>query len=29
MAVKIYNIFILNHIWPEVKKILRKNQNGF
>ena len=26
---KIYNVLLLNHIEPEIEKILRKNQNGF
>ena len=26
---KIYNTLLLNHIDPEIEKILRKNQNGF
>ena len=26
---KVYNDLLLNHIWCEVEKILRKNQNGF
>ena len=29
VAVKVYNFLLLNWIQPEVKKILRKNQNGF
>ena len=29
MAVKNYNALLLNHIEPEIEKILRKNQNGF
>ena len=29
MAAKIYNALLLNHIEPEIKKILWKNQNGF
>ena len=29
MAAKVYNILLLHQIWPELKKILRKNQNGF
>ena len=26
---KVYNALLLNHIEPEIEKILRKNQNGF
>ena len=29
LSTKIYNALLLNHIEPEIKKILRKNQNGF
>ena len=29
IAAKIYNVLLLNHIEPEIKKILRKNQDGF
>ena len=29
IAVKIFNALLLNHIEPEIEKILRKNQNGF
>ena len=29
IAAKIYNTLLLNHAEPEIKKILRKNQNGF
>ena len=29
IAVKIYNALLLNWIQPEMKKILRRNQNGF
>ena len=29
IAAKVYNALLLNHIKPEIKKILRKNQNGF
>ena len=29
MAAKVYNALLLNHIEPEIKIILRKNQNGF
>ena len=26
---KVYNALLLNHVKPEIEKILRKNQNGF
>ena len=29
VAAKIYNALLLNHIEPEIRKVLRKNQNGF
>ena len=29
IAARIYNALLLNHIEPEIEKILRKNQNGF
>ena len=29
IAAKIYNTLLLNHIKPNIEKILRKNQNGF
>ena len=29
IAAKIYNALLCNHIEPKIKKILRKNQNGF
>ena len=29
MMTKIYNAMLLNHIEPEIEKILRKNQNAF
>ena len=29
ITAKFYNALLLNHIRPEVKKVLRKNQNGF
>ena len=29
IAAKVYNVPFLNHIQPEVKEILRKNQTGF
>ena len=29
ISAKIYNALLLSHIQPEIKKILRKNQNGF
>ena len=29
LTAKNYNTLLLNFIWPEVKKILRKIQNGF
>ena len=29
IAAKIYNALLLNHIKPEIEKVLRKNQNGF
>ena len=29
IAAKVYNIQLLNSIWPEIKKILRKNLNTF
>ena len=29
VVAKIYNALLLNHIVPEIEKILSKNQNGF
>ena len=29
IAAKVYNTLLLNCIWPKVKKIPKKNQNGF
>ena len=29
IVAKVYNTLLLNHIKPEIVKILRKNQNGF
>ena len=29
IAVKVYNALLLNHIQPEVEKIIRKNQDEF
>ena len=29
IVAKVYNALLINHIKPETKKILRKNQNGF
>ena len=29
IVTKVYNMLLLNHIKPEIKKILKKNQNGF
>ena len=29
IAIKVYDAWLLNHIWPEVEIILRKNQKSF
>ena len=29
MTAKVYNVLLLNHVWHELKKTFRKNQNSF